>query len=315
MKDRTQDHVPAARMQALLDERLGSAETTDLQEHIASCTRCRAEFEAWSVLFTELGDLGDMTPSAGFTERILDSVPSRAPVRLPMAARVRKWFDAIRPLRVGSHLGVSNLQQLLDGVLPEPRVVAMEAHLDGCRICREEMVSWRSVMRRLDGLARIEPPRGFTERVMAHIRIQNAWAVARPGRRERLRAWADSISPRSRRWVAGLAGAAVTPAATVALVAYQLFSLFSHRQVTLGNLASFVSLQVQDAFAAMAAGMGDGTVVGQIVSVAQILASSPSAIFAVLTVLTGLTVMAAWILYRNLVVMNPVSGRYAYFSI
>ena len=315
MKDRIQDHVPAARMQALLDERLGAAEATDLQGHIASCARCQAEFDAWSVLFTELGDLGDMTPSVGFTERILRSMPSPAPVPLPVAARVREWLAARRPVRVGGHLRVSSLQQLLDGVLPERRVVAMEAHLDGCRICREEMVSWRSVMRRLDGLARIEPPRGFTERVMAHIRIQSALASARPGRRERLRAWGDSVSPRTRRWVAGLAGAAVTPAATVALVAYQLFSLFSDRQVTLGNLVSFVSLEVQDAFAAMSAGMGDGAVVSQIASIAQILASSPSAIFAVLTVLTGFTVMAVWVLYRNLVVMNPVSGRHAYFSI
>ena len=135
--------------------------------------------------------------------------------------------------------------------------------------------------------------------------------ASRPGRRERLRAWADAVSPRTRRWVAGLAGAAVTPAATVALVTYQLFSLFSDRQVTFGNLASFVSLQAQDAFA----GIGDSTVVNRIASIAQILVSSPSAIIAMLTVLTGFTVMAAWVLYRNLVVMNPASGRYAYFSI
>ena len=148
---------------------------------------------------------------------------------------------------------------------------------------------------------------------MAHVRVQLAVAAAEPGVKERFRMWADGLSPRTRKRAAAWAGAAVTPAATTALVAYMVFS---HPLVTLGNLYSFLSLQMQDWVGSLGIGLGaPGQLpwIGPIISFGQTLAASPVIAAGFGVGLVALTVMAAWILYRNVLTVNPTRGRYAYF--
>ena len=306
--------------QGFLDGSLPDAEADDVREHVASCARCRAELEAWEVLFHELGDLGEFSPSAGFADRVMDALPRPEPETLPLAARVadrvRGWLGRAGSVSAEEHLGSETVQELLDCVLTRPDTAAAEQHLHGCRLCREEVDEWRALMTRLDDVPRLAPSRGFTERVMAHVRVQNALAVAQPSLRERMANWLDAVSPRTRRRVAGLAGAAVTPAATLALVAYVVFS---HPLVTVGNLLSFLWLEAQDAFALLTTALLGETVESGLLSTVRSLVegatAAPGAVALAFTMFSVLTVIAVWILYRNLIAPTSVDGRYAHVSL
>jgi anti-sigma factor RsiW len=298
-------------MQALLDGSLPDGEVAGVQKHLASCARCASELEAWQVLFHELGELGGMSPSDGFADRVLREVPLGAPEPAPLPARIRGWIggrsDAVEPAR---HLDPGALQELLDGRVSAHGVTAMESHLRGCRLCREEMGAWRALVVCLDDLPRLAPSLGFSERVMAHIRVQAALAVARPSFRERVLAWVEAVNPRTSRRVAALAGAAVTPLVTLALVTY---TVFSHPLVTVGSLWTFLSLRSQDLLAAVMGPLGEGLVSLQAHSAFQYLAQTPAAMAGVLSLLGCLTLMAVWVLYRHLFATNPVESRYAHF--
>lgn len=313
MTDRHEAHMSTEIMQALLDGVLGEAEAAEAQQHLDTCARCHATFEGWTTLFDQLDSLTDLSPTVGFADRIIDSVPAARPAPLSLRDRARGWLRSRRPMRVEGHVTDQSLQDLLDGVLSPRGIMAMEGHLDECRLCREEMVSWRSVMRSLDGLPRLEPSPGFTERVMAHVRVQLVVAATAPGWQERFRVWADGLSPRTRKQFAGFAGAAVTPAVSVALVAYMVLS---HPLATMGNLYAFFSLQAQDSVAGLASSVGPVSqlpVVSTLVAFVQTLAASPISAVGFVGGLVLLTCMAVWILYRNLIAMNTASGRYAYF--
>lgn len=52
---------------------------------------------------------------------------------------------------------------------------AHRRHLEGCRRCREELASLRSVDELLSGLPALEPPVRFTEAVMARVRLPVPW--------------------------------------------------------------------------------------------------------------------------------------------
>jgi anti-sigma factor RsiW len=310
-------HLSQEAFQGFLDGSLPAGEAEAVREHVASCARCRSELEAWQVLFHELGELGDLAPSDGFAERVMGALPRPEREKLPLAARVsgrlRAWIARPEPATAPGHLSGEVIQDFLDGLLPRPEVAAAETHLHGCRLCRDEVDTWRTLMVRLDDVPRVAPSEGFTERVMAHVRVQNALVAAQPSLQERLGSWLDAVSPRTRRRVAGLAGAAVTPLATLALVAY---AVFSHPLVTVGNLLSFLWLEAQDAVAVLATALLGETVESGLLGVAQSVVggvgAAPGAAALVLAMFSGLTAVAVWVLYRNLIAPTSVDGRYAH---
>lgn len=317
--DRDGTHASTERLQALLDGGLGQAEARAVQEHVSDCARCRSELEAWSTLYAELGALDELAPSPGFTGRVLEALPHAAPRRLPLAARVRTrirtWLGLERDAEpvVGGrhHLDVGGIQALLDGALAPERAVAMEVHLGRCRLCREEVEGWRGLMLHLDRLPRLEPSPVFAERVMAHVRVQSVVAAARPSLRERLANWVV-LNPGTRKRLAAIAGAGVTPAVTVVLV---VWSVFSHPLVTPGNLASFLWLKAQGLLAGLASAVGgqlaESTAALQLYSVLEPLTRSAEVTAVALTLLGSLTVVAVWILYRNLFAADSAEYPYA----
>lgn len=256
----------------------------------------------------------ELAPSPGFTGRVLDALPRRAPRTIPLAARIRAWFGRGRrpqPATVRGHVDAGAIQELLDGALAPERAAAAEAHLDGCRLCRDEVEGWRGLMVHLDRIPRLEPSPVFAERVMAHVRVQTAVTLARPGLRERLLNWL-ALNPRTRKRVAALAGAGVTPAVTVALVAW---TVFSHPLVTPANLMSFLALKVQGLATglagALASQLTESAAALQIYSVLEPLTRSPETAAAAFTLVGALTITALWILYRNLFAAASAEHGYA----
>lgn len=311
--DRQRTHPSAERMQALLDGGLGATEAREVREHASSCARCRAEIEGWSKLFDELAAMDRLAPSPDFTGRVMDALPEPAPGRVPLAARIRSRLGMARPAPEvpQGHLDGGAIQELLDGALAPDRAASVEAHLDGCRACREEVETWRSLVVRLDELPRLRPSPVFAERVMAHVRVRNAVALARPSLKERIANWA-ALNPRARKRLAALAGAGVTPVVTVALVAY---TVFSHPLVTPDNLVSFLWLKAQSTLGALASAVAgwftDSAAAFQVYSLVEPVTRSAGAAALALALLAALTLAAIWILYRNLFAPDHVGDGYA----
>ena len=62
------------------------------------------------------------------------------------------------------------LSDLLDKNLDVERSQEVSDHLTACLLCSEEMASLAECQRLVSGLPIVEPPKGFTTRVMAHVR-------------------------------------------------------------------------------------------------------------------------------------------------
>lgn len=73
------------------------------------------------------------------------------------------------------------LQDLLDGVLPETEARAVRAHLASCRACAAELAGWERLLHTLDRMPLVEPDPVLTERILAHVvpaRVRRRWAAA-----------------------------------------------------------------------------------------------------------------------------------------
>lgn len=301
-------HLSAELIQGFLDGEASPGDASRVREHTASCARCRAEMEAWGTLFEQLGSLNDVAPSPAFRERVLSTLPHADPQRTPLGARIRAWLAGAlgRPSPTAAagllHPSAERLQDFLEGLLPRAGAVGVEGHLHACRECRVEVDQWRGVMVQVAQLPRLAPSPEFSERVMAHVRVQLALVTAEPTLGERLQRLAGSITPRTRRRMAALAGAGITPSVTLGLLAYVVFS---HPLVTLGNLFSFVWLKGSERFAGVSSGLVQRTTESQtlfrLYQALDVLFSSPGTAVLAFTGLAALTFMCSWVLYRNVV--------------
>ena len=303
-------HLSAELMQGFLDGEVSPREAARVQEHTASCARCRSELEAWKTLFGELGALAEVTPSPAFRERVLEAVPRGQPAREPLRGRVTRWVGRVfgrQPALAAAvlHPAPEGLQDFLDGALARTEALGIEGHLHGCRECRREVESWRRVMASVEALPSLDPSPEFSERVMAHVRVQLALVTAKPTVAERLQLIVGSVTPRTRRRVAALAGAGVTPAVTLGLLAY---AVFSHPLVTLGNLLSFAWLQGSERVAVVGSDVVQRTTESAALFRAyqalEVVLASPGTAALAFTGLAGLTLTAVWVLYRNVLAGN-----------
>lgn len=64
----------------------------------------------------------------------------------------------------------NQLSAYLDGGLDEARHRMVEEHLAGCSHCRAELAALRRTIASVSGLGSVEPPPGFSQRVMAQVR-------------------------------------------------------------------------------------------------------------------------------------------------
>jgi anti-sigma factor RsiW len=307
------DHLSAERQQAYLDGDIPAPDAAVVEAHVASCARCRSQLEAWQTLFEDLSDLPSWSPSPVFRERILETLPAPAAARV---TRVRGWLGLTAP--VSEHVSSSRLQEYLDRRLRGRTAARVEAHLDSCAPCRLELDSFRALSTALGKLPALEPTEVLSERVMAELRIQQlaAAALAPTSRRERVAAWMRGAVPRTPRGWAAALGTAVAPAATVVLLAR---AVFSNPLVTLDNLAAFGWLKGSDAAGRVVETLGgpalESSFMAQAWSVLGQALESSAATAGLAALLSGLTLGALWILYRNVIASHPEDGGYAHLSI
>jgi anti-sigma factor RsiW len=307
------EHPSAEVVQALLEGELSASERAPVEEHLAACARCAAEVDGWRVLFEGLRDLPTLAPGEGFTERVLAGIEVAAP--LPLAARVRTRLVALVSRRDG-HPEDGRLQDLTEGLLPARQAARIRSHLDACPACASRAEAWRAVMDRLGGLERLEPSEGFAARVMARVRVPTpAPAVQRVPEWRRALAWAGKLVPQSRKAWAALSGVAVTPAATLGLL---LWTVFTHPALTPGALVSFAWWKASDlaslAWGAIASRAMESAQVFGVFSFFQSLALSPTSLVAAFVAFSAGTLLAVWVLYRNLVNALPADARHAHAS-
>lgn len=309
-------HLSGERIQEWLEGGVPAGDAARIQAHLDGCARCRAEVQAWEALLRDLATLPALSPREGFRGRVLDAVGRTQPTRLPLAARVRAALSARTGRRAAlAHPDGARIQQLLDGSLRGRRAGPLREHLAACADCREEARAWGALMKGLDALPRLEPAPGFADAVMARVRVPQA-APARAALARRLLDRARALAgPRHRTAWAAAAGVAFTPAVTVGLVAYVVFS---HPLVTVGSLLSFVGIKGGAAIDALAAGVTGGLVESAALfrawTAVDALARSPATAGAGLLAFSALTLTAAWVLYRNLFVAPSTQPPYANLS-
>ena len=310
-------HLGADRLQAFLDEELPRRERHLAEEHLASCARCSSELEAWRTLFADLGGLGTQRPHEGFADRVMLQVSLPTPRSLP--ERVRDRAAAWLGLGSSGHLAPETAQDLVDGLLPTRQAARVRRHLEGCGSCAHEVEGWAALARKLGTLPELRPSLGFEDAVMAQVAVPSPALERRPSRQASWQAgWlvaARRFLPQTRRAWAALSGAAVTPVATLGLLAWVVFS---HRQLTPGALLSYLAWQAADL-----AAVGWSTAMAQLGRAAGALglqdvlgaaATAPGAVVAGALAYSLLVVLAFRVLYKNLIAARSMDIRHAQIS-
>lgn len=306
----TSGHLSADVLQALLEGELPVGERARAEEHLGACVRCAAELDGWRSLFERLGELPELTPPADFAERVMDEFVTAEP--LPLAARIRARLGFAAP---STHPSAERLQDFIERLLPARQAARVRTHLDACPACAAEAASWRTTFTYLQELERFAPSESFATRVMAGVRV-SAPAPARVPEWTRALRWVRGLVPQTRQAWAAVSGVALTPAVTVGLV---LWTVFSHPTLTGAALASFVwwkaSALATMAWQALSTRALQSASLFEVYSLFGSLASSPAALAAVFLALSAGTVVAAWVLYRNLFASRRVDGQVAHASI
>ena len=124
-----------AAFSSYLDGALSGVEMARMADHLTDCAPCSAEFDAWRVMQTALGDLGPAKPPARLQERLrvaLD-VEREHGTHLRLFGRVALiWRTSVAPLAVQTAGGMAAAVLLLAGLfrLFGPGVV-VQANDDG----------------------------------------------------------------------------------------------------------------------------------------------------------------------------------------
>ena len=303
-------HLGAEELQALLEGELPAGECARVEEHLASCARCAAELEGWRVLFRDLAELPVLAPSHPFGDRVLAGVTFPEPRSL--AARARALLGL--PERAGHPAG-DCLQDFVEGLLPARQAARVRTHLESCPGCLTDATALRATFAHLERLERLSPTCGFADRVMAQVRVPMPVPAPVPEWRRAL-AWARAVVPQTRKAWAAVSGVAVTPAVTLGLV---LWTVFSHPTLTPSALASFVwwkaSAVAALAWEAVASRALQSAGLFEVYSFFGSLAWSPAAMAGAFAALSLGTMAATWVLYRNLFHSHPVDGRVPHASL
>ena len=308
-------HLTAERIQAFLDEALSRDERAEVQEHATFCGRCHAELEAWQLLYSELGELPELSPAPNFRDRVLAGLDTA----VPAASAEKRLFgwSRRRAVRAAEHLRPERLQDYVEGLLPARQMARVSTHLEACGVCRGEEEQWRGLIQGIEKLPVMAPSSAFARQVMSQIRIGRlVRPVAARTARGRVLAWAGRLVPRTQRAWAVISGTALTPATVVALLAY---AVFSNPLVTPEGLASFFWWRISSGATALWGLLADGLVESGIAyyaySFLDLLAGAPAVTAMVAVSFAAATSLSGWVLYRNLMTTRTLDGNYARTSV
>lgn len=314
------EHLAPGVLQDLLDGDVDRITAARAHAHLGSCPTCQAELAGWQAVFSKLESLEELAPSYGFSEHVLERVGT--PARVGLFARLRNQGVA-----ANAHVTPDRLQALLDGALGGEREMAVQAHVAACTPCHDSLESWRSVFASLETLAELTPSEGFSDRVMAHVRVRAPVPAVRRPLGVRVRAWAGAVvpvdliaaassraaqlMPQSRRAWAFVASLAAAP--TVAVAAAAIY-LFSNPLLTPGHLASYLWWKASSAVSGAVARAGalglEATQGLRANALIDAVAGSTEGLMFVGISLTALMGLSLLVVYRNLFA-PVVNTRYA----
>jgi len=302
-------HLASEQIQEFLDHGLTPREEAVVQAHLSVCPHCREELETWGLLFSDLDSLEALAPGPTFAQEILSQLPQEK----TLAGKIRGWVarpEGPEPSSV--HLPPERIQDYLDGALPGRQGNQARDHLAACQPCQAEVQGWRNLFGALNGLAHLAPAPGFAQRVMARVRIPAPVPTPMAEAGSRLLGWARGFLPRTRKGWAVAGGIASAPTITMATLFYLVFS---HPLLGLGTFTTYVSWKASALLTTLFSAVGDA-MVGSVAlfraySVLGALADSPLLVGAGSLTFSLLSVLALWVLYRNLVATRTPEGRYA----
>ena len=307
-------HLTAKRIQAFLDETLSFEEMAEVQEHATFCGGCQAELDAWRLLYSELGELPELSPAPGFATRVLSALEPAVPeaTEKPLVGWLRQWVA-----RTGKHIGPERLQDYVESLLPARQMARVSAHLEACGTCRSEEAKWKELVHGLEHLPELAPSEAFSGRVMGQLVIGDLVRAPAPSPiRRGAMAWVERMIPRTQKAWAVISGVAVTPVTVVASLAY---AVFSNPLVTPEYLASFLWWKVSGGVTALFGVFTDGLLESSFAfhaySVLGALAGAPAMTALAVVSLATATSLSGWVLYRNLMTTRTVDGNYARASI
>lgn len=302
-------HLTSEQIQEFLDHGLTPREQATVQAHLSVCPHCREELEGWAFLFSDLGSLQELVPGPNFSEGVLSQLPGKQ----SLPSRVREWFGALdAPGPSGSHLPTDRIQEYLDGGLSDRMASGARKHLAACESCKKEVRGWENLFGALSALGHLAPAPGFAERVMARVRIPSLvpapWATAGG----RILDWARGLLPQTRRGWAVAGGVASAPTVTVAALFYLVFS---HPLLTVGTFTTYVSWKASailaTLFSTVAGAAVDSVALFQAYTVLGVLAEYPFLVGFGGLAFSLVSVVALWVLYRNLVATQAPERSYA----
>jgi anti-sigma factor RsiW len=306
-------HVPSETLQDFMDGALAARRGEKIERHLAACSDCAGEAQAWLMVMNQLAGLESFQPRPDFADRVMREV--EVVETLPFAARAKARIAAFLGTSRPEHVPTGLLQDLVDGSLPANAVARVQEHVGQCIVCSNEVEAWQAVTARLDSLGHFAPAAEFSDRVMAGLAAQGSADVARTPAWSRLVAAAWRLVPQSREAWAALSGVAVTPAVVAGLMVY---AVFSHPTLTLGSLASFAWWQVADlgaiAMTAVSTMALQSVETLGVTSLFSMLASAPSVVAGGVLLYTMASALALRVLYKNLFANRPTNGRYAHAS-
>ncbi len=307
-------HLSADRLQEYVEGLLPRAAAESVARHLSTCDACHGEARAWNDLFQSLSDLPEFAPGDAFADRVLDRVAPEP--RLGLVARLRRRLaGGPRMAPSGGHVAPERLQDFVEGILPRPQMARVRAHLEACAHCHAEAEAWSGLLEGLSRVPRLSPADGFADRVMARVQPRAAVAVA-PAARARTR-FPDLVSrllPSTRRSWAMASTLAMAPATALTVLGVYLFT---RPQVTPSSLLLYAWWNVTEGLAWATAWAGNALSGLPLVARAQAvlveLAAAPSLMVGAAFSFSLMTLLAVWVLYRN--VLSPPVERRKYASV
>lgn len=282
------------RIFSYLDGELRSGDVLEFEREIAVNPGLRAEVRAFRSVLAALDQLALFAPTPDFRVRVLVALYAGRSWR----ARARAWIGG------GSFAIVPNaLATLLDEGLPRRQARALSAFVASDPEAAAALGEWKQLSDKLDRLPAYEPTAGFRDRVMARVDAVPAASARRSGFAQRIgRVWSR---PADR--LAAASGIAFGPTTAVLATAYMLFS--NNPLVTASNVASFLWTRTADALSGLV-DSGFGSAAGSLFGLLDGVAPQGPALAVSAFVFACLTLVSAWVLYRNIVKVPASERRY-----
>ncbi len=284
----------ARRIFSYLDGELRSGDVLEFEREIEVNPGLRAEVRAFRSVLAALDQLALFAPSPDFRVRVLVALYAGRSWR----ARARAWIGG------GSFAIVPNaLATLVDEGLPKRQARALSAFVASDPEAAGALAGWKQLHDRLDRLPAHEPTAGFGDRVMARVDTVSAASARHDGFAQRIgRVWSR---PADR--LAAASGIAFGPTTAMLATAYMLFS--NNPLVTASNVASFLWTRTADALSGLVNG-GFGSAAGSVFGFLDGVAPQGPALAVSAIVFACLTLVSAWVLYRNIVKVPATERRY-----